>query len=137
MKRALLGLSLLLLAGCSTTPDIVLRNKAGQTARCEAPPHSRSGFIRTGERTLFPGGPEDPDEVDLGLRLRPPTLDAAAIRAELNALLTPDIALQFRVVHDSDGGTSTQAPLAPALDRDALVAAIMQQLPPARDLGIT
>ena len=37
MKRALPGLelSLLLVAGCSTTPDIVLRNKAGQTARCE------------------------------------------------------------------------------------------------------
>ena len=28
-------LSALLLAGCSTTPDIVLRNGAGVTARCE------------------------------------------------------------------------------------------------------
>jgi hypothetical protein len=36
MTHALrLGLSLLLLAGCSATPDIVLRNKAGQIARCE------------------------------------------------------------------------------------------------------
>jgi hypothetical protein len=29
------GLSALLLAACSTTPDIVLRNSTGQTARCE------------------------------------------------------------------------------------------------------
>jgi hypothetical protein len=28
-------LAALLLAGCSTTPDIVLRNGAGVTARCE------------------------------------------------------------------------------------------------------
>jgi hypothetical protein len=28
-------LAALLLAGCSTTPDIVLRNSAGKTARCE------------------------------------------------------------------------------------------------------
>lgn len=98
------------------------------------PPHSRSGFIRTGDRTLFPGGPEGDDEVDLGLRLRPHTLDAAGIRAEIDALLPPDIALQFRVVHDTDAGTSTQAPLDPVLDREGLVEAIVKLL---GDLGIT
>jgi hypothetical protein len=35
VRLAAVGLFALLLAGCSTTPDIVLRNTAGQTARCE------------------------------------------------------------------------------------------------------
>ena len=101
------------------------------------PPHSRSGFIPRGDRTLFPSGPGRDDEIDLGLHLRLDSMDAAAIRAELDVMLPPTIALQFKVAHDTDGGTSTMALLAPAVDRDALLAAIMKQLPPARDLGIT
>jgi hypothetical protein len=34
-RLTMAGLSALLLAACSTTPDIVLRNSTGQTARCE------------------------------------------------------------------------------------------------------
>jgi hypothetical protein len=34
MMRRLLAAMLLLLYGCSTAPDIVLRNRNGQTARC-------------------------------------------------------------------------------------------------------
>jgi hypothetical protein len=34
-KALMLAPLFLILEGCSTTPDIVLRNSAGQTARCE------------------------------------------------------------------------------------------------------
>jgi hypothetical protein len=99
-------------------------------ARPDFPSRSRDSFIRKGDRTLLPGVQGD-EEVDLGLRLRPRTLDAAGIRAEIDALLPPGMRLQFRVVHDTDAGTSTQEPLDPVLDREALVAAIVKLIPPA------
>lgn len=101
---------------------------ADYVARHAFPPRSRDSFIRVGDRTLLPGGQDD-EEVDLGLRLRSSTRDAARIRAEIDALLLPDVALQFRLAHDTDRGRSIQAPL--SLDRDSLVAAIVKLLPPA------
>jgi hypothetical protein len=105
-------------------------------ARNNFPPRSRDSFTRRGDRTLLPGH-HGGEEVDLGLRLRPGTQNAAGIRAEIDALLPPGIRLQFRIVHDTDAGTSTEAPLEPVMNREALVAEIVKLLERARDLGIT
>jgi hypothetical protein len=92
------------------------------------PKRGRSSGIPIGERTIYPRGVPGTHEVDLGLRMRPEPVDAQSIRTELDALFRPETALRFHVASLTDGGATVDGPLEPVLDRDALVAQILDQL---------
>ena len=96
--------------------------------RAKFPPRSRDDGIRIGDRTLYPRGRPQREEVDLALRLRPATLDIAGIRAEVDVLITPNMGVTFHVASHVDGGRTVEEPLAPVLNRDALVGDVLKLL---------
>jgi hypothetical protein len=92
-------------------------------------PHqgTRLGGIPIGDRTLYPGGSPKREELDFGVRVRPPAPDELGVQAEIDVLFT-ELAFHFRVASLVDRGATIEAPLAPVVDRAAIVDIVLKTL---------
>jgi hypothetical protein len=96
--------------------------------RGDFPKRIRDGGIPVGDQTLYPDGLARREDVDLGLRLRPVTLDEAGIRQEIDALIGPDTALIFRVASAASRGETVYGRFDPVLNRVELVTEVLALL---------